>query len=240
MGEQDPRVVGPAQGRDLGVAPLELGEPPLVLQLGERVGEREARVGGVARVRREEPLGGVGRGEVAPADQGLLRQRGHPAPVGAHGDVLREGAPLAVELGARLLAGLLAGGAHVVDALKEEAVALVDRGRLRGRAHANGVVAARVQRKRLVKEVLAALDEPGGLLVGGKGKLVVNDFRGENHEVEGPVGVGLREGVAVLREAAAKARERARRRGRVALVELAGEAQAEPLVVLALWVVRHR
>ena len=101
-------------------------------------------------------------------------------------------------------------------------------------------MAARVERERLVQEVLPALDERLGLLVGGEGELVVDDLRGKHRKVEGAVGVGLREAVPVLGEAAAKARERARRRDRVPLVELAGKTQAEPLVVLALWVVRHR
>ena len=81
---------------------------------------------------------------------------------------------------------------------------------------------------------MAAVNKLLGVLLVREGQLVVNYHGGHGHQVEGAVPVRLGQGVAVLREAAAKAGEGPVGRGGVHALQRRCVAKPQALVVLAL------
>ena len=73
----------------------------------------------------------------------------------------------------------------------------------------------------------------------GEGELVVDGVRRERDEVEGAVGVGLRQRIAVGREALAEPGERLHGTQRLFFVQLTNKPQAKALIILFARVVRH-
>lgn len=219
---------------------LELVERRLVLELRQPEREREPRVGDVGRVDLDELAGEVHALPVAPADERELSHRRDPAQVRAHGEVRREGGAVGLVVGRQgSVACGLAGLADARLLLREEVVARAYAGQLVGGAHADCVEAVGVEREGLVEQAPSLRYELLRVFGVGEGELVVDGVRRERDEVEGAVGVGLRQRIAVGREALAEPGERLHGAQRLFFVQLTNKPQAKALIILFARVVRH-
>ena len=241
-GDEHPGV-GPRRTlRQAPAARLKLVKPLLVLELGvcERGGV--ARAGVVVEVEVKKLVAKAKRLAVATADKRLARHHGQPAQV-------RPRRERACELQtfrrgiARLLGGLLASlcahGSHFGLSLLKEHVVTLKRWAARCLVHPDGVKAVGVQRDGFLKHAMRMGDDGLGLLVSGKGQLVVDEVGRRGYQVEGSVGIGLGQRVAVLGKTTPKARVSACDSKRLASIERLRKAQRHALVIFPFCVKRQ-
>ena len=211
-----PGVVGAGADKRLGASGKAI-QPLLVFKLRIRKCAGKAHVRAVLRVKVKQLFAQADGFAVASADDGFARLGRNPAIVGSHGDVgLKQGALGGIVVSLR--ASLLARSANVIGVAGKEVVVALKRVAFGGQLHAYGVVAVRIKGDCLIEQVMALVDELLGMVVVGKGELVVNERGSLCHQMEGAVRIGLGERVAVLREATPKRRKRPRCRGGVLAV----------------------